>query len=317
MVRRPIFNIFAVSALAVTAGAAVVHAESSPYQQERGAQETKHQAEFALLRKDGPDEGEGQEARQKVILELVSANTQVVKGKPYSADTSTESVQTLADGNRIVNRSVTKFYRDSQGRTRREQTFGNVDPASTSPHEVKIFIDDPVSSTAYVLDPQEKTARTMLHSGKLLAERDADAGAPHMMIKSIDEQAAAGGPPHNVTFKIMTHGEGAEGMPLLPKLEEKHEAVKEDLGKRTIEGLDCTGTQQTITIPAEEVGNERPIQIVTETWYSPAISAVVQSTTNDPRFGQTTYQLKNVLLTEPSKQLFEPPADFKIETPRQ
>ena len=48
--------------------------------------------------------------------------------------------------------------------------------------------------------------------------------------------------------------------------------MKEDLGKKNIEGLECTGSQQTITIPAGEVGNERPISIVTETWYYPRSS---------------------------------------------
>jgi len=34
----------------------------------------------------------------------MAADAQVVKGKPYSADTSTETVQTMLDGNRIVHR---------------------------------------------------------------------------------------------------------------------------------------------------------------------------------------------------------------------
>ena len=116
---------------------------------------------------------EGQEAQQKVMLEMVAADAQVVKGKPYSADTSTETVQTLADGNRIVHRTVSKFYRDSDGRTRREQTFGNVDPEHPSPHEVKVFVDDPVSGTAFVLDPASKSAEKVQRSREFLDERNA------------------------------------------------------------------------------------------------------------------------------------------------
>ena len=44
----------------------------------------------------------------------------VVKGMPYSAEIATESVQTLGDGNRIVHRSTSRVYRDSEGRVRRE-----------------------------------------------------------------------------------------------------------------------------------------------------------------------------------------------------
>ena len=47
----------------------------------------------------------------------------VVEGKPYSARSITESMQTLADGNRITQRNESVFYRDSQGRTRSEQTL--------------------------------------------------------------------------------------------------------------------------------------------------------------------------------------------------
>jgi len=51
---------------------------------------------------------------------------------------------------------------------------------------------------------------------------------------------------------------------------------------------------------------------VRETWFAPVISAVVESITDDPRYGKTTYQLKNVQLNEPSRSMFELPADFKV-----
>ena len=264
-------------------------------------QAAKHKMEIALLRNNDPGEP-GQESRQKLVLELITADNKVVKDKPYAAETSTETVQTLGDGNRIVNRTASKIFRDSQGRTRREQTFGNVDPSNTGPHEVKIFIDDPVSGASYVVDPGEKSVRLLQRTRKILDEQNAEQG----------EVQPAGG--RRIMVKVLDE-ESANGMPhlALPKLDEKRAIVKEDLGKRTIEGVECTGTQQTITIPAGEVGNERPIQIVTETWFAPAIDAVVQSSTNDPRFGQTTYQLHNVQLGAPQHDLFTPPADYRIE----
>src|SRR5689334_8018678 len=45
-----------------------------------------------------------------------------VKGAPYSAESVTESIQTLADGNRIVHRTSAMQYRDNDGRERREET---------------------------------------------------------------------------------------------------------------------------------------------------------------------------------------------------
>jgi len=93
--------------------------------------------------------------------------------------------------------------------------------------------------------------------------------------------------------------------------DENRNIVKEDLGTRNIGGVDCTGTRQTSTIPAGAIGNDKPISIVTETWTSEAIGAVVESTSDDPRYGKTTYQLTNLQLSEPPRSLFEPPANFK------
>jgi hypothetical protein len=275
-------------------------------------QQEKHQAETALMLQ--LSDAAGQEAQQKVTLEVVAADAQVVKGKPYSADTSTETVQTLADGNRIVHRTVSKFYRDSDGRTRREQTFGNVDPEHPSPHEVKVFVDDPVSGTAFVMDPGSKSADKVQRSRKFLADRNGEEEGGRVMLKTFDE-SAPGDPGEPGRMMIKFRDEHAGNLATLVS-DEKREMVKEDLGTRNIEGVDCTGTRNTITIPAGAVGNEKPISIVTETWFAPAIGAVVESTSDDPRYGKTIYQLTNVQLSEPARSLFEPPANFKVSVPK-
>ncbi len=58
----------------------------------------------------------------------MSFGGRVVKGAPYSAEAVTESNQVLSDGNRISRRSTAKLYRDSEGRTRREQTLDSIGP---------------------------------------------------------------------------------------------------------------------------------------------------------------------------------------------
>jgi hypothetical protein len=280
-------------------------------QQDPG-QQAKHSAELAVIVPD-KEGGEPQQAQQKVMLELVAADAQVVRGKPYSADTSTETVQTLADGNRIVHRTVSKFYRDSDGRTRREQTFGNVDPEHPSPHEVKVFIDDPVSGTAFVLDPGSSTAEKMQQSRKLLDEHGGEDEGTRIMVKEVnDSELGEQGAPGRMLIKFRDEQSANPNTIAVKLTDEKRDIAKEDLGTRNIEGVDCNGTRQTITIPAGTVGNEKPIAIVTETWFAPAIAAVVESTSDDPRYGKTTYKLANVQLSEPAHTLFEAPANFKI-----
>ena len=308
--RMAVVSISAAMALALVGQAEKAMAAG---QQDPG-QQAKQSAELAVIVPD-KEAGEGQQAQQKVMLELVASDALVVKGKPYSADTSTETVQTLPDGNRIVHRTVSKFYRDTDGRTRREETFGNVDPEHPTPHEVKVFIDDPVTGTAFVLDPGSKTADKMQRSRKLLDERSADDDGTRMMIKSLnDTEAAEQGTPKRILFNVRDDRSSNPDALSFVISDENREITKEDLGTRNIEGVDCNGTRRTSTIPAGAIGNEKPIAIVTETWFAPAIGAVVESTSDDPRFGKTTYKLANVQLSEPARTLFEPPATFKINT---
>jgi len=314
-----ISSVFAASSLMVALSPALmVRAEApiAPGQQDE-VRQAKQSVDVALSSQIVSDEEPGQEAQQKVTLELMAADAQVIKGKQYAADTSTETVQTLADGNRIVHHTVSKFYRDAEGRTRREETFGNVDPAHPTPHEVKVFIDDPVSGMAYVLDPGLKTGEKMQGAGKLGEIRNDNDDGSRIMLKTVrDDEVSDQGAPGRMMVKIRDEHSGDPNTFVVQALGEKRDVATEDLGVRNVEGVDCNGTKRTITIPAGSVGNEKPISIVTETWYAPSISAVVQSTTDDPRFGKTTYQLTNVQTSEPAHSLFEPPANFKMDVRR-
>src|SRR6185436_6465186 len=77
-------------------------------------------------------------------------------------------------------------------------------------------------------------------------------------------------------------------------------ARNEALGKQAIEGVEAEGTRKTIEIPAGEIGNERPIEIVFERWYSSELQMVVMTRHSDPRFGETTYRLMNINRSEPA-----------------
>ena len=89
-------------------------------------------------------------------------------------------------------------------------------------------------------------------------------------------------------------------------------AVKESLGTQIIEGVQAEGARTTITIPAGEIGNDLPIQIVSERWYSPELQTVVMTKHSDPRMGETVYRLTNIVRNEPSPSLFTAPADYKL-----
>ena len=81
-----------------------------------------------------------------------------------------------------------------------------------------------------------------------------------------------------------------------------------------IEGVEAEGTRSTFTIPAGEIGNDQPLNTISERWYSNELKTVVLTTRKDPRSGESNYKLTNLRRSEPSPQLFEVPSGYKIVT---
>jgi len=216
-----------------------------------------------------------------------------VQGAPYSATITNESVQTLADGNRIVQTSTGTTARDSLGRTRQDAPLppiGNMSPAD-APHIV--FLQDPVGQMSYTLNLTDKTAvKNPGFSGMAVPGLSTTIAFSSAMI------AKAQPLPQAVAIQRQIGDEG--------------QAQTEELGSKTMEGVMVTGTRTTHTIPAGQIGNDRPLSIVTEVWTSPDLKTVVYSKRSDPRMGDQTFQLTNIVRAEPDPTLFVVPSDFKI-----
>ena len=241
--------------------------------------------------------------------------TQPVKGSPYSLEALIETAQTLSDGNRILHRQTVHLYRDSKGRTRREETLAAIGPwaASGSPPTM-ITIQDPVSSVSYVLDPERKVATklpALPPPGKMVTRGVASGDVRYGPVTHVDvgEHATGGGfvsagegPTTVIGFNAGPAGQSLQA-----------EENSESLGKQKVAGLEADGTRTTTTIPANAIGNERPLDIVRERWYSPDLQIVLRSTQTDPRFGETTYEVTTIDRQEPSPSLFTVPKDYKME----
>jgi hypothetical protein len=252
----------------------------------------------------------------------------VVEDRPYSARSITESTQTLADGNRITQRNEARIYRDSQGRTRREQTLGGVGPWQAGEPVTMITINDPVADKSYVLDPVARTARELKPFRMAIAHGQAGLEGAKVGVRATWNAAVPAPPPPsagvttNVTVIRRTASEQQDvqvitrGIAVAPSISAAALGAyepAEDLGEQILEGLLVAGTRLTDTIPAGALGNERPIEIVTERWYSKDIDAVVEHRFMDPRFGETIYRLVNVARGEPSPDLFAVPQGYEIE----
>ena len=324
-----------------------------------------------------------------------------VKGAPFSAESVNETIQTLADGNRIVRRTTAMQYRDNEGRERREETSAMG----------AIFITDPVAAVRYTLHPESRSAEkgplaafraivTPSAAGNVFAYSNSEVlklkgtvsamewvnptawitfsvggnswkcatASPNTLLKlgwtrnsvktgdtvTVDGLRADGAntcvansvvtsdgttlaaraeapaglaavrvPEPAVTvgaggrgpggrsggpvqeFTIATAGRGAAGTG----------ATKtEQLGNMFVEGVQAQGTRTTTTIAAGDIGNERPINIVDERWYSPDLQMTVMTKHSDPRSGETNFQLKNINRSSPPPHLFEVPSDYTVTT---
>jgi hypothetical protein len=198
-------------------------------------------------------------------------NDKVVTGTPYSATISTQTSQTLPDGNQIQRTTTGTVARDSQGRTRREMTLKSIGPWAASggnaaPHFV--LINDVVAGASYAVQPELKTAQEL---------------------------------PQRLGRK---NRNGAR--------EDRNNVVSTPLGSQTISGVVAEGTRYTRTIPAGAIGNEKPIVITTERWYSSDLQTVVMTKRSDPRTGETVFTLSNIQRTEPDASLFQVPSNFTV-----
>lgn len=205
----------------------------------------------------------------------------VVTGAPYSADVTSQSVETLADGNTISRNTTGHVARDSQGRTYTQETITGGFMAANGPVTVT-FISDPVAGVNYVLNSSTKVATKMQKRT----------------------------PPQDGTARQGRDWKGANGAGTGPDAANTRTT---DLGSQNINGVTAQGKSITHTIPAGAMGNAQPIVSTGETWYSPDLQTIVLAKRSDPRMGQSTFSLQNIQRSEPAATLFQVPSDYTVQ----
>jgi len=278
--------------------------------------------------------------RREIELTQAMARTaveaRITPGAPYSAEAVTESTQQLADGNRIVKKTVTRIFRDSEGRTRREQLAANGVDVQT------VNISDPIAQSTFVLIPADHTAfRNAVFiatprgvatatvapggSGVVTAATSADGsvrvearenseGERKAAVEAAAAGARSGGAGGSQAVAVgSARGRGGFDGATLPARVPGDPGVREDLGQQTIEGVMATGTRVITTIAAGAIGNEQPIKIVSEQWFSPELKVLVVTKHSDPRTGETSYRLTNIVRSEQARSLFEVPPDYTLK----
>jgi len=271
---------FAIAALALVFGAT----GSGTQAQQAGGPPPPPPGAGDAIYGPGPGRGPGAMGRDAGTFFIgfeAGLGGKTVTGAPFSATFSTQTTQTLADGNQIQHSTTGTISRDSQGRTRRDLTLPSVGPwaASGKPAPHVVFINDPVAGVNYLLQPDQKSARKIVRPGQGRGRHGWRGGKP--------------GPP-----------QGDEAGP---------DVVTTSLGTKTINGVSADGTLYTRTIPPGAIGNGKPIVITTERWYSNDLQMVVLTKRSDPRAGETISQLADIQRSEPEATLFQVPADYTVK----
>jgi hypothetical protein len=224
-----------------------------------------------------------------------------VKGAPFCAAVTTEHTQSFADGNRIHTAENSNICRDSEGRTRREASLNllGAGPQASTPKLITIL--DPIAGVRYMLDSENKVAykMTLPSPGSASPDKGPPKGGEVFIMRSTG--GAAG---QSFSTNMMYRKAGQDSNEPAP--------TSENLGDQTIDGIHATGTRITTTIPSGKMGNEKPIVVTSERWYSPDLKATVMTKHDDPWAGELETQFTNVNTSEPDPSLFTVPGDYKV-----
>jgi hypothetical protein len=231
-----------------------------------------------------------------VFLSPMPAHTQVVVSHgpgipwpqptlnaPYSIFEETEKSQTLSDGTHIVTKTPTRMYRDSSGRTRTESFATISGMPSTEPTEIQIV--DPVANTIWILRVQQRAAFRIPRPPYIGYQPD-----PNIVQKPIKQ-------------------------PIPQPAEMRPKYTSENLGTQFIEGVQVEGVRVTTIIPEGLQGNDKPIQIVQETWSSAEFNMAFLDRQSDLRSGETVTRVTSVSRSEPDPALFQLPPDYTVKNP--
>lgn len=227
-----------------------------------------------------------------------------VQNAPFSGEVITESIQTLNDGNRIIQRSSNMVYRDSQGRTRIERIFKSHfqptgQPGSENVEQKFINVTDPATGVNYSFNTQTRTAQKFTTAPQPAA--NPKTATVNRLVVSMGQPIIGG---------VFGSASTSAYFP------QRNSCKSDPLGKQMIEGIEADGTRTTCTIPEGTLGNERPIEYSQERWFSQELQMFVMTKSSDPRTGEATQRLTNFNRDEPDASLFQPPADYTISDPQ-
>jgi hypothetical protein len=272
---------------------------------------------------------------------------QSTAGKPVFAEFITEHHQSFTDGNRISRTSTSTIYRDAKGRIRRESQLSIPGlPTGVSASTQFVTIIDQSLGFGFILNSQEMVAhRYDLNAARpsYVAHVNASGSGGNALMSAppagggeAATTSTGAGSPATARWRMhgfLRHGHDAPANSQLasgfipeetgfasaptmridqPFLAAPNPVRTENLGEQMILGFPAHGTRVITTLRAGEIGNDRPIDIVSEQWYSPELEMVMRSMHRDPWAGEFSTNMVKVSRGDQPAALFEVPTNYKV-----
>jgi hypothetical protein len=204
--------------------------------------------------------------------QIINITIPAVAHAPFSSVVTAEWTKTLEDGSTVTRQNHRVVLRDGAGRIYQERRTLVPKGGQAEPQLMRIEISDPERHIKYFCRPESQECMLRDYSG----------------------------PPPDVTEPVGSTGEGRMVL------------TREQLGRGDVSGVEVTGTRETRVIAGGVMGNDRPISITKEFWYSSQLGLNMQVKRSDPRLGMQTFTVTEVSLAEPDPKYFQVPRGFKV-----
>jgi hypothetical protein len=203
---------------------------------------------------------------------LVSILIPSLPNAPFSGIVNTESIRQLPNGSTITLKNHRAVARDGAGRIFQERRLLVPEDGKHESVVTQIEISDPVAHELFICVPREGVCQVEAFT------------------------APAFQPPRSAT-----DARGQAGA-----------ANMQNVGEQSINGVETVGTRETVVIEAGKIGNDSPIEVQREYWYSPQLGVNLLSKLQDPRVEIQNFEVSDITMSEPDAKLFKVSSKMKV-----
>ncbi len=200
---------------------------------------------------------------------------------PFFATLATEAVKFAADGGSMTFVNERHIARNAEGRIYEERWLLVPKGGKIKSMMNWIQVADPKQRTLYNCSPQRHICDLLVYN----PESDLSAASLR-----------------KGTTRTLENGEGSD--------------VWEDLGTRNILGIETEGVRETWVTNVGVLGNDQPLNSMSEYWHSQQLGINLLSIRSSPYFGKQTFTITEISTGDPDANLFTLPAGYTVNDQR-